>query len=187
MDCYRGSTFLSFVPFIATASKYPFFIYHFVVFEVTVKASHAFLPQASSSLPSLTAGQFSEGGCVRSLMPTTHEDNGPLDLWPCCGKKVYWEPLLPLSQSQGTLCDSRQGRGELLHLHTNLFVTYCPLHSHPSSTSTAHPEKMALFPCLLTPFSSCRPSKHLAHFKYSSITCFTILPDVGIVHYYTLC
>lgn len=88
---YRGSAFLSFVLFIAAASKCPFFISHLVVWGVTVKASHTFLPHAPSSLPSLTARtvfwRWWGDGRTCTLFNAHAEDNGPLDLLTSCGKR----------------------------------------------------------------------------------------------------
>lgn len=50
--------------------------------------THSF-PMLPPPSPLWLPGQFSErgGGRVRCLMPTAHEDNGPLDLFTSCGKR----------------------------------------------------------------------------------------------------
>lgn len=130
VGCYRGSAFLSFVLLIAAASKCPFFISHLVVWGVTVKASHAFLPHAPSSLPSLTARiVFLGGGCT---LFNAHSSRRQWPTWPFnqLWKKAAliwcWDPLLPLAESQGTLCGSRRGGGS-----HNISTPICLSHIAP--------------------------------------------------------
>lgn len=164
---YRDGTFQSFVLrwlLRAAASNRPFFISHLVVWGVTARPSQSITRIPSPRPPSLPSWlpPFSKGTCT---LFNVHSPRRQCPTWPLtppgeekAGLIWCWDPLLPLSERQGTQCGSRLKEGGV-SVTTSAHQFVCHILPPTTHTQKHSPprEDGALSTCLLTLYSP-RPS-----------------------------